>query len=212
MFILLPITLAASSLSIGLETGYDHTLLQAQNQVHLGRIWKEGPGGHLDLLIQYRFDSFWAVETGIEYQVVGRNYKFVFTDSESGIEETTHYGNFLEHYITLPLLFTFQAGFGRDAGVSFFISAGGYIGFWLLHQQTGGAVMVDDGLSDMIENPAGFLDFTSSDERFNAGLILKTGFSYDFGKSGPSDCDTLQAFFDEHCLQFTEKCHRHPSG
>ena len=72
--------------------------------------------------------------------------------------------------------------------------------------------MVDDGLSDMIENPAGFLDFTSSDERFNAGLILKTGFSYDFGKSGPSDCDTLQAFFDEHCLQFTEKCHRHPSG
>lgn len=184
LFMLLMMSLAASGFSLGLESGYDHTLLQAGKQAHEGRYWTGGEGGHLGLLIQYRSDSFWGIETGIEYQGIGRNYKFVFPDPESGLDLTTHYGNFLEHYIALPLLFTLQAGLGKDAGVSFFIAAGGYLGFWIIHQQTGGEITIDDNFASMLEKPVGILEFTSSDERFNAGLILKTGFCYDLGKYG----------------------------
>ena len=176
--------LAAGGLSIGLESGYDHTLLQTQNQAHPGRLWNGGEGFHVGLLLQYRSHSFWGIETGIEYLAAARNYRFVLTDPESNQIKTSHYGNFLEHYIALPLLFSLQACFGKNEKASFFISAGGYLGFWIIHQQTGGEISVDENLSSTQGKPAGILEFTSSDERFNAGLIIKTGFCYELGKSG----------------------------
>jgi hypothetical protein len=158
-----------AQLSLGMETGVSHNLLNADIQTRPSTVTLPGLGYSIALPLQYKINNWISLETGPS--LIQKNYSINRTDSFAGV-----YESFINTFIELPLMVHLVYG-GR---VKLFADAGVYGGYWLAAKVKGAIPDIFSSAVTMGINGQNIESFqlSSFNEKYNFNNQTDNRFGY----------------------------------
>jgi len=175
ILLLLPIFAFASSFYLGFSGEGTYNFVSANTGYRDNTSYKPVTGIGLSIPAIYKVNSWFGVESGFKY--VQKNYRWEHKVNQQSSGAYTDYLEYTNHYLELPLLANFYLGNETIRNVS---AIGGYVGFLAGADWKGRLARWDvpsyAEVEDLQQTVSGKRTLTSTDNRFEAGLLFRTGF------------------------------------
>ncbi len=156
--LLLSANAARAQLYAGLEAGWNRNETHTSTAYRTFTRYKPVNGFSIEMPVQYRFNNWLAIQTGISY--IQKNYRLERTQFFDGI-----YEQYCNSYIQLSLMGRFFFGGQKLRG---YFDAGGYAAYWAGGRTKGVTIGVFSPLKNVPDN-----------EQLYRYLDLNTPYSYD---------------------------------
>ena len=171
-FFLMSGVVASAQWSMGVQAGYTHSYLDISSGYMYDYKYKPLGGFTVGVPVRYSFFDWLDVQADVSY--VQKNYKKQRSSFNGLLSTDTH-----NHYLQLPLFARFSFGGYKVRG---FLSAGGYMGYWL-SSRVSGIHALSGVFPESKDNDIYYFDekmpFNSErDNRFEAGLTGGVGEQY----------------------------------
>lgn len=178
LLIAVSLSLSASSLLVGIEGGYSYSMIQTSTG-WTGTYNTNGHGFDIAMPVEYRFNDWFSLSSGIRWMMKSSEYIKTSADGENILEEYTR----MHHVVEIPL--TLRFSFSVD-DFRFFAGGGAYIGVRTIDVDAG-EIRMEISSVDNLSGKKEFyqhVPFEADDNLFDAGIIAELGASYELGDYG----------------------------
>lgn len=179
--VLVLITFSLSALDnkkwyVGVSGDYVYNMMVSSVGYRSDTSYENGHGFGVSVPVIYQFAPWLGLESGMRY--VQKNYSWIhdlYKQSSNAYSDSEHIRN---QFLEIPLTLNFSFGNGTIQSVT---SVGGYLGFWLRSDRSGS--FNDNAEIYPVPEDATLVSYNEQvqfsnvrDNRFEAGLLVKTGF------------------------------------
>lgn len=163
---------------IGFSSDYAYNIMHSNTGYRDNTTYQAGKGFAVSIPLVYQVNEWFSVESGLKY--IQKNYGWEHRKFLQEDYSYTDYVNYTNTFLELPVALNFSLGTKYIRNVS---SIGGYLGFWIDSDQQGALTAWDSSLVSGADSLQRTFDndraFTQSDNRFEAGLLFRTGFEFE---------------------------------
>lgn len=161
--------LSASSFGIGVEGSYNYTFVNTRTRFE-GYSYGSFHGFDVAVPVEYRILPWLSVDSGVRYIMKSESFRNVNTTTGTVISDYV----MMHHFIEFPLTIRFSCTLGR---ARLFLGGGGYVGVRVGEVHYGKSLDVN---TEVLKSYSEVIALTTSDNRFDAGLIAEGGIGYGF--------------------------------
>lgn len=167
---------AFSQLSIGISGGYAFNHYEYDPQYMEGLHYKGNPGFAIDLPVNYKFNEWLSLSSGLSFQKKGYQMTGEYTNADSVLIQFYNDVCRDDYYLALPILTKYSFSLAQT-NIKVFFDAGGYVAYWIRSNYSEINTISVTGYYCQANNfPKDFME--DVDNRFELGIIGGFGVEY----------------------------------